>query len=417
MATGSAARRSVVAIFLTFAFAYFFSALLRAVTATLAPVFSVELGLGSADLGLLAGAYFLGFAALQLPLGAALDRWGPKRVLLALLGLAVVGCLAFAQAASLRGLFAARALIGMGVAACLMAPLTCYRLLLTPAAQLRANSWMLMTGSLGMLASTLPVQWLLPVFGWRGLFVLLAALLLLAMALIVVVVPRDRASAHASGHGGSAGGYLEILRHPVFVRSAPVGFFTYGGMVAIQSLWAGPWLTRVAGQSAEQAAEGLFLVNSCMLLAFMGWGTVMPHLVRRGLDADRLMRIGLPFNLLILAGIVWSATPAGAWAWAAWCVSCSVVSLSQPAVGQAFPAQLAGRALSAFNLVMFAGIFVIQWGVGLVLDLAVGAGWTLGASFRLALAILAAMGLLSYVWYVSSPVAPRCAAGFNNHTS
>ena len=94
-----------------------------------------------------------------------------------------------------------------------------------------------------------------------------------------------------------------------------------------------------------------------------------------------------------------------------------MVSLSQPAVGQAFPAQLAGRALSAFNLVMFAGIFVIQWGVGLVLDLAVGAGWTLGASFRLALAILAAMGLLSYVWYVSSPVAPRCAAGFNNHTS
>ena len=65
-----------VAMVLAFAFAYFLSALLRAVTATLAPVFSAELGLRPADLGLLAGAYFLGFAALQLPLGRALDRFG-----------------------------------------------------------------------------------------------------------------------------------------------------------------------------------------------------------------------------------------------------------------------------------------------------------------------------------------------------
>lgn len=70
--TGAAAAR----VFLVFAFAYFLSALLRAVTATLAPVFSRELALGAGDLGLLAGAYFLGFALMQLPLGQALDRFG-----------------------------------------------------------------------------------------------------------------------------------------------------------------------------------------------------------------------------------------------------------------------------------------------------------------------------------------------------
>ena len=103
-------------VFMGFAFAYFFSALLRAVTATLAPVFSVELGLQAADLGLLAGAYFLGFAALQLPLGSALDRFGPRRTLLALLSVAVLGCAAFAMAPNLRALLAARMLIG----ACLL---------------------------------------------------------------------------------------------------------------------------------------------------------------------------------------------------------------------------------------------------------------------------------------------------------
>ena len=77
-------------VFLAFAFAYFLSALLRAVTATLAPEFSRELSLGAGQLGLLAGAYFLGFAALQLPLGRALDRFGPRRTLLALLAVAVL---------------------------------------------------------------------------------------------------------------------------------------------------------------------------------------------------------------------------------------------------------------------------------------------------------------------------------------
>ena len=106
--TGTPAR-TAMAMFAVFAFAYFFSALLRAVTATLAPEFSTELGLSAGDLGLLAGAYFLGFSMMQLPLGRALDRWGPRRVLLLLLGLAVLACVAFSLARSFATLLAARA--------------------------------------------------------------------------------------------------------------------------------------------------------------------------------------------------------------------------------------------------------------------------------------------------------------------
>jgi predicted MFS family arabinose efflux permease len=396
----SAAQRAVQ-VFLAFAFTYFFSALLRAVTATLAPAFSAELGLRAADLGLLAGAYFLGFAAMQLPLGRALDRFGPRRVLLALLSVAVLGCIGFALARSVGALIAARVLIGVGVSACLMAPLTCFRRLYSPAAQLRANSWMLMTGSIGMLGSTLPVQWLLPLWGWRGLFWAVAGLLVLAMVLTLWLVPRDPAAPVAQVE---AGRYRDIVRHPLFLRLAPLAFFVYGGLIAVQALWAGPWLTQVTGASADAAARGLFIINLAMMFTFMGWGLVMPQLARRGLDAFRLMTWGVPLSLLLLASNIALGAASGALHWAAWCVSCTFVSLSQPAFAQAFPPALAGRALSAFNLVIFGGVFCLQWGIGLLVDVLLAAGLTQPTAFQCA---FGAFGLCCTAAYGVFVLLPR----------
>lgn len=391
-------RVPVTVIFFTFAFTYFLSAMLRAVTATLAPVFSAELGLRAADLGLLAGAFFFGFASMQLPLGRALDRFGPRRTLLVLLCGAVLGCAAFAASNQLATLIAARALIGAGVAACLMAPLTLYRRLFSPAAQLRANSWMLMTGSLGMVASTLPVQLLLPLWGWRGLFWAVAGLLVVGMGFIAWLVPRDPAPEARAGE--VPGGYAAIARHPLFVAMAPLGFVVYGGMIAVQSLWAGPWLTRVAQQSAAQAAQGLLVINLSMLVAFLGWGAAMPRLARKGIDAPRLMAWGLPLSLLMLVLNVWLGSGAGAWHWALWCVACTFVSVSQPAVGAAFPPQQAGRALSAFNLVIFAGVFCVQWGMGLLVDALQRWGLAEADALRAAFAALAGCGALAYGWFL-----------------
>jgi predicted MFS family arabinose efflux permease len=394
-------RRDAVVMFLAFALAYFFSALLRAVTATLAPAFSAELGLSAGDLGLLAGAYFFGFAATQLPLGRWLDRIGPRRVLLLLLAVAVLACVGFALAASFGALLAARALIGVGVSACLMAPLTAYRHHFTPSAQLRANSWMLMTGSLGMLASTLPVQWLLPVLGWRGLFWAVAAALVVAIVVIALAVPRDAPVAPAA-HDGKADGpsYRAIFTHPYFLRLTPLGFVVYGGLVAVQSLWAGPWLTNVVGASAQQAAAGLFAINATMLVAFFAWGSVIPHLARHGWGTDRLIAWGVPLSLALLAGAVAIGPRAGAAWWAAWCVACTFVSLSQPAVAAAFPPAAAGRALSAFNLVIFAGVFCVQWGIGLAIDALVASGLARADAMRAAFALFGVAGALAYAWFL-----------------
>ncbi|MEO8022556.1 MFS transporter [Polaromonas sp.] len=455
--SGLLARRAGIVVFLAFAAAYFCSTLVRAITATLAPVLTQEFSLHARDLGLLAGGYFLGFAATQLPLGTWLDRHGPKRVILSFLSLAVLACLAFSVATSFTGLLIARVLLGMGVSACLMAPLTGYRRWFDTGTLLRANSWMLMTGSLGMLASTLPVQWLMPLTGWRPLFWILAGLILLSMLAIAWVVPawsagspspfkqgpRNRLSraagaaapeglepagpnlpaqvwtgdrSEASGerrparprepHAVGSVGATFIWRSRYFQKMAPLAFFNYGGVIAIQTLWAGPWMIRVAGYTPLEAATGLFWINGAMLFTFWGWGMVNPWLSRHGWSANRLITWGVPLSMTVLAANI-VAGPATGWVgWALFCMSASVMGLAQPAVGMAFPQALAGRALSGYNLVIFAGVFVMQWGIGLLIDAFQAMGMDRVASFQAALGVFLCCCIASYAFFHGAKADP-----------
>ena len=395
-------RRQSVVVFLAFAFAYFFAAVLRAITATLSPVLTQEFHLDAGALGLLAGGYFLGFALIQLPLGTWLDRHGPRKVILRFVALAVLGCGAFALATSFGWLLVARVLCGLGVSACLMAPLTGFRRWFTPAVQLRTNSWMLMTGSMGMVGSTLPVQWLLPRLGWRPLFWGLAVLMAVSMLVIAWRVPGWSEQDHARAPGAPRPSYAPVWRHPYFWQMAPIGFFSYGGMIAVQSLWAGPWLTRVAGDDADAAAGGLLTINMAMLVTFWCWGVVNPWLQHRGFVTDRLIAWGMPLHFVVLAGMIVAGPAAGPAALALFCTSCTFVALAQPAVGMVFPASLAGRALSAYNLVIFVGVFVVQWGIGLLVDPFRAAGWAEVSAFRAAFAVFLVTSVLSYAWFLWS---------------
>jgi MFS family permease len=401
------ASRQMVGVFLAFASAYFLSALIRGITATLSPTLTQELALSAQDLGLLAGGYFLGFSATQLPLGKWLDRHGPKKVLLSFLVVAVLGCIAFALAQSFMGLWLARVLCGVGVSACLMAPLTGYRRWMAPGAQLRANSWMLMTGSLGMVSSTLPIQWLMPIMGWRAIFAGLAVLVVLSMVMIYVLVPvwakpETNQQDPATKAVNTEEGYGPIWRNSYFWQMAPIGFFCYGGLLALQTLWVGPWMTVVGGYSPLDAATGLFGINLAMLVAFWAWGLITPRLAKRGILPDQIISWGQPISFVVLAWIIVSGPQLGdntAWALSLFCISSTFVTLAQPSVGMAFPPHLAGRALSAYNLILFGGVFVVQWGIGLGIDLFKSLGWSPVLAFQAAFSVFGLCAVMSYVYF------------------
>lgn len=403
-------RRAAIVVFLVFAFSYFFSTLIRAITATLSPTLTAEFALNARDLGLLSGGYFLGFAATQLPLGRWLDRHGPKRVILCFLGVAVLGCLAFSQATGFVGLLLARILCGVGVSACLMAPLTGYRRWFAAPMQLRANSWMLMTGSLGLVASTLPVQWLVPVVGWRALFMGLALLVLLAMVMIAWQVPQWQTGRDSVGTQQVSGdnSYRDVWKNLYFQKMGFIGFFNYGGLLAIQTLWAMPWMMQVSGYSAVQAATGMFWINLCMLGMFCMWGVISPWLLRKGWHAEHLIRRALPLSFVLLAMNIGFGSTWPEWSGvllALYCMSCTVVALAQAAVGLVFPAELAGRALSAYNLVIFAGVFAMQWGIGLLIDGFGSMGWPKTLAYQGAMTLFLGLCMASYVKFLLTKTA------------
>jgi len=393
------AQSKAIIIFLVFALGYFISNLLRAITATIAPELVLEFNLTSGELGLLGGGYFLGFASVQIPLGYLLDSKGPKKIVSYFLTLSIIGLILFSLAQNLMMLLISRVLIGVGVGACLMGPLTAYRIWYQDETQQRANSWMLMVGAMGMLSSSLPVQYFLPLIGWRAIFLSLAVFTLLCIFLIIVFIPKWQLKTIDNKQLDESG--LKIVwKNSLFKSLVPMGFFSYGGLFAIQTLWAGPWMIRVSGYTPEESAQGLFVIYFFMLMSFLCWGYFVPKFSKNVNDSMRLLKLGAPISLFVLLIIIVLGPKAGAIHWAIFIVSSVFLSLTQPAVAMAFSLSNAGKALTSFNLLIFIGAFFIQWIIGLIIDAGISLNFSEINSFRLAMIFVLLTSLFSYLFFL-----------------
>ena len=392
-------RNYIIVVFFTFALGYFLSTLLRAITATLSPVLIDEFSLSASNLGLLAGGYFFGFAAMQLPLGFMLDKFGPKKIVSSFLLIAILGILVFMKAQSFNHLLIARVLIGVGVSACLMGPLTGYRMWMEDEYQQRANSWMLMVGSIGMLSSTLPVQLLLPTYGWRFIFGGLAVLTAICIFLILTISPKWPTQ-KITENIASDNSLSQVWKNKYFQSLIPLGLFNYGGLYAIQTLWAGPWLVNVSGYTPLQSAAGLFWINFIMLFAFLFWGYINPKLLKLGFTANKLIIYLTPVSFLILLKIIIFAESTSYIDWIVFILSCIVLSLTQPAVGLAFSTKLAGKALTSFNFVLFVGIFIVQWMIGILIDFVSDRGYSVIGAYQFSFSVFLVICVICYLYFL-----------------
>ena len=393
-------KQKAVTIFLVFALGYYISNLLRAITATISPNLISEFDLSAGDLGLLGGGYFLGFAAVQIPLGYLLDNKGPKKIVSYFLLIAVLGMISFSLSENFITLLISRILIGIGVGACLMGPLTAYRIWYQDETQQRANSWMLMVGAIGMLSSSVPVQFFLPIIGWRMIFITLALLTIFCIILIIFFIPNWN-KANIQSNSNDNGSLKEIWSDKFFKSLVPMGFFNYGGLFAIQTLWAGPWMIKVSGYTPEQSANGLFIIYFSLLISFLSWGYLVPKISKNVSDAIKLLKFGAPLNLIILSFIIYLGPKAGAYHWAFFAVSSVFLSLTQPAVGMAFSLSNAGKALTSFNLLLFIGAFALQWIIGVIIDLTMNLGFSEILGFRFAMIFFLLTSLFSYLFFLT----------------
>lgn len=391
-----------------YAAGYFLSYGLRSVNAVIAPELMHELDITATGLGLLTSAYFLAFGLFQLPLGLLLDRFGPRRVEAALLLVAAAGAALFALGTTLPALALGRALIGLGVSACLMASFKAFSQWFPNDRLPSLTATIMVAGGLGALSASVPVAAALPLMGWRGVFWLVAALLVLASGFLLTV-PDHGARAGRETLGQQIRSLGGVYGNRVFWRFAPQGCVIVGGFMAIQGLWAVPWLMEVNGVTRADAAGVLFLMSLAMLAGFLFVATCSRWLARRGIAPMALLRAGMGLALVVELAILLGLAPA-VWLWPFLGLSFSLGNIAYSQLAAAFPVALSGRVNTALNLMVFVGAFGLQWGIGAAVDAFAASGMGRADAFRSTLGGLLVVQVLAFAWFlvpVKAVIVPR----------
>ncbi len=397
------AKTFALGVFVPFGGAYLVSYGLRTVNAAIAPQLTREFGLDAAALGLLTAAYFLAFAFTQIPLGHWLDRYRPRRVESALLLSCALGCFVFAAATSSAGLIAGRALIGVGVAACLMATIRTFGLWLPPERLPAMNGYMLAVGNAGAIASTAPALWLLQMMSWQQMFVAIGVITLMLSATLAFFVPDPPVAARSEPtivEQSSAYGLSSILKHPLFWAVAPITCFSNAVGLSVQGLWAGPWLVDVAGMAPKDIGGYLLLISAGMLLANVALGKWMTSFIVRGASGPWFAAVGCIGALLGQLPFLFSWTASPALAMIAFGLTHVAGNLVFAALFPMFPAAVRGRLSTTLNFFMFGLGFLLQWGIGLVVNWfpTVEAGRYAAQGYETAFTLMAVIQVAIIAW-------------------
>lgn len=358
-----------IRVFLPFGLGYFLSQLYRTVNAVLGPMLRDDLAISASSLGLLTGAFFLAFSAVQLPLGMALDRYGPRRTQGVLLAVAALGALLFSFGQDTLSLALARAVIGVGVSGCLLASFKAFALWFDKGRLPLVNGLVMACGSLGVMTASSPVEKLATALGWREVFHILAAATLAVGAVILVVVPEKRAEGEPRTLADQLAGLRAIFGSAVFWAVAPLLATAQAAWLSIQALWLGPWLRDLPGLDRATAADTLFIGGLGGALGYVLLGGLTERLGRIGIGAGAVAGTSIALFIAVQALLAFGAA-LPPWSLAfAFAFFGGGATIFYAGLTQRFPVALAGRVNTSLALFVFSLAFVLQFATGLVLDL------------------------------------------------
>jgi MFS family permease len=395
-----------IAVVITLGVLYIVSQFLRNSVGVIAPNLAAEVALSPIQLGLLSSIYFFCFAATQLPLGVALDRFGPRRCMLVSIAFTVLGCVLFAIAQSASGLVVGRALLGFGTASFLMAPVALYARWFAPERFSTFAGIQLGVGSLGALFATAPLAFATASFGWRTTFLGVGAATVLIGALIWLIVSDDppgvqRTPRHENLRE-SISGIWEVMRTPSIGRVFLVQLSSYPSYVLVVGLWGGPYLTHIYGYDLTGRGEVLFVAALTQVLGSFFWGPSdrlfgrykLPVMIGSSICLASLVLLAVlgslpvPLLLLVFAMIGFSTG-----------MTSVVLSHGRSLV----PPHLLGRTITLLNIGTMGGGFLVQFVSGAIIDLfpSPGGAYPL-AAYRLVFGLQAVLVLVALIGYFGS---------------
>jgi len=387
-------------LFLPFAAGYLLSYLFRTSNAVIGPVLAQDLSLPDHSLGLLTSTYFITFAAAQIPLGILLDRFGPRRVESILLLAAASGAVVFALAVELGGLAWGRALIGLGVSACLMAAFKAFNQLFPPERQASLVGWIMSAGGLGAVVAAQPLEVAMDLAGWRSVMLGLAGVTVVVSAVIWLAVPDPHRSgpAHGAGLGEQLAGVRRVMTARQFWRYAPMVTLSIGGFMAVQGLWVSRWMAEVEGFGRAQIAQQLTWLNAAMIAGCLFMGFMTTPLIRRGFTEARILDVIAIAFVVVFAAINLLGGLGQGWLWALLAFVYPTSNISYTILTRSLPLALSGRANTALNLAAFVGAFGLQWGMGVLVDALRTAGWEASAAYRATFGLLLSLQVAAVAW-------------------
>jgi MFS family permease len=391
--------RALLIVFCPFAAGFFLSFFFRNINAVISKDLVAEFALTPANLGFLTSMYLLAFAAFQLPLGVLLDRYGPRRVVAALLCVAAVGATTFGLGQGFVALSIGRALIGIGVSAGLMGAIKAFSLWFPLSRLASLNGAYFAIGGTGGLFATAPAELLLEEYGWRPLFTGLAFASLLVAVAIFLLVPEKKLPIQETTIGEQIRGFDRVFRSVDFWRIALPLIIVQGSYYALQGLWLAPWLVDVVELDLRSAANYLFITATAYTIGSVVFGMTSDRLADIGIPRTLVYKCGLLVSFLAFVLVAMGVETALGVVLTIYAFSAMSASLAYSLLTFNFPASMTGRVNTASNVLLFGSSFAFQWGIGLILkQYPVIEGRYSATGYTVAFMLLAVAQAITILW-------------------